>query len=64
MPSKALVMWKESEPQVEQHVESMDSPTLPVEQTLSKPAKDSSSMDKKQLELYIVDGGRSKNLCA
>jgi hypothetical protein len=41
-------MWKASEPQSEQHVESMESPTLPVEQTLPKPADDNTTMDKKQ----------------
>jgi hypothetical protein len=54
MPSKALVGWEESEPQVERHVESMDGPTLPLEQTLSEPeqhmksAAEDTTMDKKQ----------------
>jgi hypothetical protein len=55
MPSKALVVWEESEPQVEGHVESMDGPTLLVEQTLSEPehaksasAAEDTPMDEKQ----------------
>jgi hypothetical protein len=52
MPSKALVVWEESEPQVERHVKSMDGPTLPVEQALSEPelaksAAEDTTMDEK-----------------